>query len=133
MHKRSLLVVLLLSACASEYTPKQLADIAKTDATPNLCAATLTGYAPVVKAANDELQARQAQCDWQQAQAIAQANYARKQAEIQERQTRQANAMAMMGVGAAIMQQSGPRTAPSSSPSNLSCVQQGVFTNCTAF
>lgn len=120
------------AACAAEYTPQQLSEIAKNDATPNLCAATLSGYAPVVKAATEELQARNAQCDWQQAQAIAQASYARKQLEIQERQARQANAMALMGMGATYMQQAGPKPY-NPQQSNMSCIQQGVFTNCTAF
>lgn len=133
---RKMLVALgaaMSAACAADYTPQQLAEIARGDATPNLCAATLSGYAPVVMAATNELEARHAQCDWQQAQAIAQANYARKQLELQERQNRQANAMALMGMGSAFMQQAGPRAPASPTPSNMSCVQQGVFTNCTAF
>lgn len=127
------LLITTSTACAAEYTPQQLAEIARGDATPNLCAATLSGYAPVVKAATEELESRHAQCDWQQAQAIAQASYARKQLEIQEKQARQANALAIMGMGAAFIQQTAPTQPITPQPSTMNCVQQGVFTNCTAF
>lgn len=115
-----------------QYTPEQLAAAAKTEATPNLCAITLMGNPAIAKAAQEEIEARRATCDWQQAQAIAQTYIAQQQAKIQEQQARQANAMALFGASALFLQQSGPRSyAPS--PVNTTCVQQGVFMNCNSY
>lgn len=48
--------------------------------------------------------------------------------------TEQANRWAMFGAGMSMLQQSGPRPyANQGGQSFLSCQQQGVFTNCTAF
>ncbi|AOI76080.1 hypothetical protein WS54_07210 [Burkholderia sp. NRF60-BP8] len=86
----------------------------------------------VLNAAENELHARGAACDWEQAKAIAANYYARKQAEAEARQAQQANAMALMGMSALFLQQSGPRYyAPP--PVHTTCQQQGVFTNCTSY
>lgn len=123
----------ILAGCAAQYTPEQLAARAKEDSTPNLCAITL--MAPpmsVLNAAENELHARSATCDWEQAKAIAANYYARQQAAAEARQAQQANAMALMGMSALFLQQSGPHYyAPP--PVNTTCQQQGVFMNCTSY
>lgn len=123
----------MLSACAVPYTPEQLAAKAKEDSTPNLCAITL--MAPpmsVLNAAENEIQARGATCDWEQARAIADAQYARQQAAADAKQAQMNQSMMMMGMGAALLQQSGPHYyAPP--PVQTQCVQQGIYMNCSSY
>lgn len=110
----------LLHACA--LTPAQLAARAREDTTPNLCAATLVLSAAAVKAAEDELAARGATCDWEQARAIAETYLARQQA---------ARA-AMFGMGMTMLQQSGP-TQIAPAPTTTNCRWLGNVWNCTSY
>lgn len=132
--KRSILCLCMaLAGCAMQYTPEQLSAKAKEESTPNLCAITL--MAPpmaVLDAAENEIHARNATCDWNQARAIAEAQYARQTAQAQQQQATQTNFMNALGASALLLQQSGPRyySAP---PAQTTCVQQGVFMNCQSY
>ena len=127
-----LVAISALAGCTVPYTAAQLADMATKEPTPNLCALTLMAPPmPVLDAAENELHARNATCDWNQAKAIAEAQYARQAAQAQQ-QAAQANFMNALGASAMLLQQSGPRyySAP---PVQTTCIQQGVFTNCNSY
>lgn len=124
-------VCIALAGCATYYSPAQLATAAKAESTPNLCAIAL--MAPplrVLNAAENEIAARGAKCDWDQARAIASTQMERQQAQREEQQQR--NAM-LLGLSAALLQQSGPRPYSSPPPMQTSCIQQGVFLNCSSY
>lgn len=123
----------MLCGCATHYSPAQLAEQARVETTPNLCAITLMAPpAAVMNAAENELQARAASCDWNQARAIAETQMERAQAQQQIKQQRIANSMQMLGAASVLLQQSGPHYyAPP--PVQTTCIQQGVFTNCTSY
>ena len=133
MKKAVLALAVLVSACAVPYTPEQLAAKAKQDSTPNLCAVTLMRISEAVtNAAMNEIEARGGTCDWQQAQAIAETQLAKKQAEADAKQAQMQQSMMMMGMGAALLQQSGPHYyAPP--PVQTSCIRQGIYMNCTSY
>lgn len=132
MRRLCALLLPALAACATHLTPGQLAARASIEPTPNLCAITLLSPPDdVLKAAQDEIAGRHATCDWEQARAIAQLQIQQRQAQAEEQQARQANAMALMGASAQLLQQSGPHYyAPP--PTQTTCVQQGVFLNCNS-
>lgn len=119
------LFAVLLSACAMQPTSEQLAAMAKTDTTPDLCAATLVLSPAAVKAAQNELMSRGATCDW---------NLARAKAELylEQKREQQQNAMMALGMGAQMMQQSGPRVL-TPAPVMATCQQMGYFTNCQTY
>lgn len=123
----------LLAACATPLTREQLAGKAREETTPNLCAITL--MAPplsVLNAAENEIRARNATCDWTQAQAIAETQIAARQARAEEQQARAANAAAMFGAASVLLQESAPRTlAPA--PVTTTCHQAGYYLNCTSY
>lgn len=123
-----------LSGCAAPYfyTDAQLAAKAKEDSTPNLCAITL--MAPplrVMNAAMNEIKARAATCDWDQAKAIADEYYARQQATAATQQAQQANLINGLAVSGALLQQAGPHAYPG--PSQTTCIRQGAFLNCNSY
>lgn len=125
--------VSVLCGCATHYTPAQLAHRAAIETTPNLCAITLMAPAPeVMNAAENELRDRAATCDWEQARAIAETQMERMQAQEEAKQQRIQNSMQMLSAGAMLLQQSGPHYY-SPPPVQTTCVQQGVFTNCTSY
>ena len=132
MRRMIALTVACLAGCGTviPYTDAQLAAKAKEDSTPNLCAITLMAVPPrVLNAAMNEIQARNAQCDWEQAKAITAAYYARQQAAAEAQQAQQANFINALAVSGALLQQSGPRYY-GPAPTQTTCVQQGVFLNC---
>lgn len=126
-------ICIALTGCATHYTAGQLANMAKHESTPDLCAITLMApAAAVMNAAENEIRARAASCDWDQARAIAETQMERAQAQQEAKQQRAQNNMAMFGAAAMLLQQSAPHYygAP---PIQTTCIQQGVFTNCTSY
>lgn len=122
----------LIAACAMQPTPERLAALAKTDTTPNLCAATLVLPPAFIKAAQDELAVRSATCDWEQAKAIAETYIARQQAQEQLRQQNAANMMAVLGPSAALLQQSSPQPYPGE-PVTTNCRWLGSTWTCNSY
>lgn len=134
MKRRLLLLLPIIAGCTTPLTPGQLAARAMIEPTSSLCAVVVLSPGPdAVRAAEDEIASRHATCDWDEARAIAQVQIQRKQAEADAQQARQqANAAALMGASAALLQQSGPRYyAPA--PTQTTCIQQGVFLNCNSY
>lgn len=127
------LTALSLAACAAPYSAAQLAEKAQVETTPNLCAITLMAPpAAVIAAAENELRARNANCDWGQAQAIANVQAQRAQAAREAQQQQFQNSMQMMGAASTLLQQSEPHYY-GPPPIQTTCVRQGVFTNCTSY
>lgn len=133
MRKGIVILAACLVGCATRFTPEQLAAKAREETTPNLCAITLMAVPlPVLNAAENEVRARNAQCDWDQAKAITAQYYARQQAQAAANQAWQANLINALATSSALLQQSGPHyySAP---PVHTTCVQQGVFMNCDSY
>lgn len=125
----------MLSACATPFTPEQLAAKAKEDSTPNLCAITLMGVSvAVTNAAMNEIQARGETCDWKQAGAIAEAQMTQRRLAEEAQHERSHAFVNNLATAATIMQQSGAGQryyAPA--PVQTHCIQQGIYMNCSSY
>ena len=125
MRRSLLIVTLVLTGCAAQpLTYDQARDLTKQNTNDTLCMVQIV-KPQFAKVAQDELQARGVECDWQKAQVQAQAYLAQQQIQANQQA---AQAAAFTAIGAALIRSSTPPP-----PTMTSCHRVGNFINCNSF